>query len=75
MSKLVCIQTFATRIDAALTRSLLEANGIKACVSADDVGGLNPEIGFTSGGTKLFVLEEDVGAALSLLKDDAGIDV
>ena len=69
MSSLVCIKTFADRIEAGLAQSLLETNGIKASVSADDAGGMRPDLGFTSGGVKLFVLEENVGRAVGILDD------
>jgi hypothetical protein len=68
MSKTVCIQTFATRQEAEFARSLLESQGIKAMVSADDGGGMRPELGFTSGGVKLSVLEENATRAQELLQ-------
>lgn len=72
VSDVVVIKTFANRSEAALAKSVLESNGIQAFVSADDAGGMGPETGFTTGGAKLFVLQDDVDAALALL-GDAGI--
>ena len=39
MSKLAVVKTFPNRMEAEMCRSILESNGIKACVSADDGGG------------------------------------
>ena len=62
---------FASRIEAEMAKSILDANGIKASVSADDAGGMRPELGFTSGGAKLFVLEENADFAAKLLDADS----
>ncbi len=72
MASLVCVKTFANREIAGMAKSMLEANGIKAAVSADDAGGMRPEIGFTSGGVKLLVLEDNVAAAAKLLDEVSG---
>ena len=72
MSKLVCIKTFANRAEAGMAKSMLEANGIKASVSADDAGGMRPELGFTSGGVKLLVLEDNVDSAVEFLNGLTG---
>ena len=71
MSDLVCVKTFPDRLQADMARSLLEANGITASVSADDVGGMRPDLAFTSGGVKLFVLDDNADKALALLNEDA----
>ena len=70
MSNLVCVKTFADRLQADMARSLLEANGITASVSADDMGGMRPDLAFTSGGVKLFVLDDNADKALTLLGED-----
>ena len=70
MSNLVCVKTFADRLQADMARSLLEANGITASVSADDMGGMRPDLAFTSGGVKLFVLDDNADKALALLNED-----
>ena len=67
MSKLVCIRTFANREQANMVKSTLEANGINASVSADDAGGARPDVGFASGGARLFVLDVDAERAIKLL--------
>ncbi len=71
MSNLVCVKTFADRLQADMAKSLLEANGITASVSADDMGGMRPDLAFTSGGVKLFVLDDNAAKALALLNEDA----
>ncbi len=75
MSNLVCVKTFADRLQADMARSLLEANDIKASVSADDMGGMRPDLAFTSGGVKLFVLDENADKALELLNEDSNENV
>jgi hypothetical protein len=71
MSNLVCVKTFPDRLQADMAKQLLEANGITASVSADDMGGMRPDLAFTSGGVKLFVLDENADKALALLNEDA----
>lgn len=71
MSNLVCVKTFPDHLEADLAKQLLEANGITASVSADDAGGMRPDLAFTSGGVKLFVLDQNADKALELLKEDA----
>ena len=68
MSDLVCIKTYGSRHEAELVRGFLEVNGIKAVVSADDVGGMRPHLLF-GGGARLLVKEEDVQEALEGFKD------
>jgi hypothetical protein len=71
MSNLVCVKTFADHLQADMAKQLLEANGITASVSADDMGGMRPDLAFTSGGVKLFVLDDNADKALALLNEDA----
>ena len=70
MSELICVKTFANRLEAELAKSVLESNAIKSSVSADDAGGMRPDLGFTSGGVKLFVLDENAERALELLETE-----
>ncbi len=71
MSNLVCVKTFADRLQADMVKQLLEANRIIASVSADDMGGMRPDLAFTSGGVKLFVLDDNADKALAVLNEDA----
>jgi hypothetical protein len=66
------IERFASRADAELARSVLEANGIPAYVSGDDAGGLHPEIPYGIGGTAVVVPEERYADAIALLDDEFG---
>jgi len=72
MSKLVSIKTYPDRLGAEFARNLLESNGIKAVVSADDEGGQNPFLLRATGGARLMIQEEDGEAALRLLEDETG---
>jgi hypothetical protein len=51
MSQTVCIGTYGSRQEAEFASSLLAECGIEAMVSADDCGGVRPELAFTSGGS------------------------
>jgi hypothetical protein len=64
MSNTVCIQTFGTEIDAEVAKEILEANGIKAAVVADDMAGWLPPM---TGEVKLVVMEEDAALAREIL--------
>lgn len=70
MSKLVCVKTFPDRLQADMAKAVLEAHGIKASVSADDAGGMRPHLAFTSGGVKLFVLDENADKAMEILSEE-----
>jgi len=64
---LAVVRTFATRIEADLARSALEAVGIDAIVRGDDAGGMRPHLLTGSGGAELVVRVEDAGRALLVL--------
>jgi hypothetical protein len=66
------IERFASRADAELARTVLEANGIPAYVSGDDAGGLHPEIPYGIGGTAVIVPEERYADAIALLDEELG---
>ena len=66
---LICIKSYAGRDEAELARGFLEANGIRAIVSAEDCGGARPELLLGTGGVKLLVKAEDRRAALDILKN------
>ena len=68
MSNLVCLTTFETREQADMAKAMLESNGIKASVSADDAGGARPHLAFTSGGVQLFVLDKNLEKATAILQ-------
>ena len=67
MSGLVSVQTFFSRHEAELARSLLDSQGIPAWVSSDDYGGLHPALAFTRG-VRLMVFPTDLNEALEVLE-------
>jgi len=68
MSDLICIKNYNNRTEAEIVKSLLEASGIEAVVSADDCGGMRPHLLLGTNGTRLLVKEEDAQKALEVLK-------
>ena len=64
-SKLIVVADFPNRIDAEIAQSALEAAGIESFVSADDAGGLRPNLWLS--GVRLVVLDEDARRALEVL--------
>jgi len=67
MKNLVVVKIFTTRLEAQIAAGMLEANGIKAFVTADDEGGAYPyPMSPTTTGVKLFVAEKDYKKAVSL---------
>lgn len=68
MADIVRIKTFVNRVEAEFAVSVLEAAGIRAIISADDAGGMRPDVGLSTGGVSLFVNREDAEDALSVLE-------
>ena len=64
-AQLVVVGTFLNRIEAELAQGALEAADIKAIVSADDAGDLQP--GLWMGGVRLLVRAEDAEQAGEIL--------
>ena len=67
MPDLVCIKTCNNRIEAEMDKSFLNSEGIQAMISADDGGGLRPDLLWVTGGVRLLVKQEDVERAGELL--------
>jgi putative signal transducing protein len=63
--ELVVVGTFLNRIEAELAQGALEAADIKAIVSADDAGDLQP--GLWMGGVRLLVRAGDAEQARAIL--------
>jgi hypothetical protein len=61
------IDRFTSRQHAEMACGLLRAHGIEARVSADDAGGVHPDIPFGIGGTAVVVMDEDYDDAIALL--------
>jgi hypothetical protein len=70
MSETVCIETYATREEAEMAKGLLAEAGIEAMVSADDAGGMYPNVGFSAAGVKLLVLSEHAERAVDVLRGE-----
>jgi hypothetical protein len=66
MDDLVVAHTFASRVEADLAKSALDAAGIEAVVRSDDVGGLRPHMTFANG-AQLLVRAEDLEPAREVL--------
>ena len=65
MNDVVVVQSFSTRTDADVAKSVLDANNIKSFVQGDDAGGMYPP---TMGTIALLVNKKDKNRALQLLK-------
>jgi len=61
------VRTFSERGEAEIARALLEAEGIPAALSADDLGGTTPPLDL-SAGLQLVVAARDVEQARALLE-------
>jgi hypothetical protein len=55
----------ASRVEAELIVGMLRSNGLRAVVSADDVGGLEPQLQLQ--GVRVLVAPSDEGLARQLL--------
>jgi len=69
MEDLVCIKTYSQKEEAELAKNLLEASGIKAVVSIDDAGGVNPALGWATGGARLMIKEKDKEKTSEILNE------
>lgn len=67
MSELVVVKKFKSRYEAELARGFLESHGIEADVSADDAGGMYPQLTVVTGGVRLLVKDIDMLKAKALL--------
>ena len=68
MGTLITIKTYPDRTEAELAKGLLESKGVKAMVSADDAGGMNPALLWGTGGVRLLVKKNDVQMATEILE-------
>jgi hypothetical protein len=64
---LVVVQSYASRPEAELAKSALEAAGIPAMVQSDSVGGMREHLAWSGAGFKILVREEDVTDAHEVL--------
>lgn len=71
MSQLVVLKTFTDGMEAEVVRGMLEAHGIFAHISRDDLGGTRLDLNMISG-VKLMVPSESLDQAMELLKAELG---
>ena len=69
MSEVICVKIFNSRLEAEIVRGNLKANGIESMVSADDGGGIRPELAFALG-VRLMIKKEDEARALKILESN-----
>jgi Putative prokaryotic signal transducing protein len=65
---LVVVHSFATEMEAVIAKSPLESAGIVASIQSDSAGGMRPHLGWSTGGYKIIVREEDEDAAREILE-------
>lgn len=70
MKKLVCVKVYSNRIEAEMAKGLLESQGIKSIIRADDAGGMRPDLLWARGGAKLLVCAKDEGTAREILENE-----
>jgi hypothetical protein len=68
--KLVTIQAYATQMEADIAKSALASAGIQAVIQSDSAGGMRPHLGWSTGGFRLLVSEEDEDSSYEILQLD-----
>ena len=71
-TKLVVVQSYASRPEADLATGALEDAGIPAMVQADTAGGMREHLAWSGAGFKILVREEDAEAAREVLAPPVG---
>jgi hypothetical protein len=66
--KLVCIATFPDSVSANVARSVLDSEGVAACLDAEATNTMMPYLGPALGGIKLLVFQDQQAKALALLE-------
>jgi hypothetical protein len=69
MQELVRIKNFTSRFEAEMQKKILEGNGIRAVVNANDLGGYRPDLILALGGVWLLVAAKDAENARQILAD------
>lgn len=73
MVDLITVESYPSRLEAEIAKGLLEVNGIKSLIVADDAGGMRPfPISYTVG-VELKVLEEEFEEAKKILNKKSKI--
>lgn len=65
--ELVNIRTFSNVMDASMAQQILEQSDISSFVSADDAGGMEPQLQLSMG-VRLVVNRADADRALEILR-------
>ncbi len=68
MSEKICVKTHNSRHEAELSKGILESNGIRAFVAADDCSGQRPHPATSAGGARLIVDETKAEEAFQLFE-------
>jgi hypothetical protein len=71
MSELEEAARVRSSVEAQLIVGMLEAHGITAIVSADDAGGLEPQLQLTDG-VRVLVPRRELSAARALISESRG---
>jgi hypothetical protein len=66
-ARVVVVHAFVTEMEAVIAKSALESAGIVASIQSDSAGGMRPHLGWSTGGYKVIVREEDEDAAREIL--------
>jgi hypothetical protein len=69
--ELVNVKVFANEMGASMAQQILERSGIKSFVSADDAGGMEPQLQLSMG-VRLVVNRADAENALQILNSTTG---
>jgi len=69
--KLVVVQIYGSRVEAALAKTELESAGIPAITQADTAGGMREHLAWSGDGFQVWVREEDASAARDILAQQA----
>ncbi len=65
--QMVVLKTFDNEVDAGMAQQMLQDSGVKAFISKDDGGGMEPHLQLT-GGVRLVVNSADAERARQLLQ-------
>ena len=68
--KLITIYAYATQMEADIAKSALASAGIAAVIQSDSAGGMRPHLGWSTGGFRLLVSEEDEDSSCEILHLD-----
>ncbi len=68
MTKAVRLKKYNDRIEADIERVLLESHGISTFITADDAGGMRPDLMMSTGGVWIWVSDNDVEKSVDILK-------